>query len=247
VPDVTQESSLIPNRLPTLNSQWGIRTLLAGEALLILLAIALGRDTNRIADYATILISLTTLFALAIFHREILDIQSRLHREVMGEQTTMRRLQTRPHELVYFARKRNPETDREMLMLDHEHFGGGPALDVQFAFTPPLVNSEGKTFAKELPFLTGIPVMAPGFRREIEFDDYYRFHAQAGATRIGTMLGVPIEETRLDFEATVTLRDPIGDDQPYTIQYTLDPRDLLPSTLVFRPSEEGAIWQPPRS
>jgi hypothetical protein len=237
MPDPAQESPPISNRLPTLNSQWGIRTLLAGEALLILLAIALGRDTDRIADYATILISLTTLFALAIFHREVLDIQSRLHREVMGEQTNMRRLQTRPQVLIYFARKPNPETNREMLMLVIEHFGGGPALDVQFAFDPPLVNSEDKSFAKELPFSTGIPVMAPGFRREIEFDDYYGFHAQAGVTRIGTMLGVPIEETRLDFEVTVTLRDPIGDDQPYTIRYTLDPRDLMPSTLVFRPAK----------
>jgi hypothetical protein len=39
-------------RLPTVNSQTAIRTLVAAEALLILLAIALGRDSDKIADYA---------------------------------------------------------------------------------------------------------------------------------------------------------------------------------------------------
>jgi hypothetical protein len=54
--------------------------------------------------------------------------------------------------------------------------------------------------------------MSPQFRREIEFDDYYQSHNRAGVSRIGTMIGSAIEETRLDFEATVTLRDPIGDE-----------------------------------
>jgi hypothetical protein len=88
-------------------------------------------------------------------------------------------------------------------------------------------------------------VMKPGFRREIEFDDYYRFHGQAGVTKIGTMLGVPVEETRLDFEATVTLRDPIGDDQQYETRYKLDLRDLMPYTMDFRPSEDGATEAAP--
>ncbi len=220
-------------RLPTLSAQRGIPTLVAGEALLILLAIALGRDPNRIADYATILISLTTLFALAIFHREVLDTQSRLHREVMGEQANIRRLQTRPQVLVYFARSRDRKM-LEMLVLVIEHFGGGPALDVQFTFSPPLVNSEGTTFANEPPFSTGIAVMEPGFRREIKFDDYHQFQKRAGTTRIGSrVIRADIEETRLDFEATVTLRDPIGDDLRYETRYKLDLRDLMPYTMDF--------------
>jgi hypothetical protein len=243
-------------RLPTLNSQWGIPTLAAGEALLILLAIARGADPDRIASYATTLISLTILLVLTIFHREALDAQSRLHREaqdaqsrlhsealdaqsrlhreVMGEQANMRRLQTRPQVLVYFVRKPNLETDREKLVLVIKHFGGGPALDVQFAFDPPLVNSEGVTFVDDPPFSTGIAVMAPKFRREIEFDDYYQFQNRAGVTRIiGGVIGAAIDETRLDFEATVTLRDPIGDDQRYKTSYKLDLRDIMPYTMDF--------------
>jgi hypothetical protein len=200
----------------------------------VIVALSRNYSISLVSDLVAITVPFLTLAALLTWHYELL-----------GEQASMRRLQTRPQVLVYFARKSNPETNRESLMLVIEHFGGGPALDVQFSFDPPLVNSEGKTFARELPFSTGIPVMAPKFRREIEFDDYYRFHAEAGATRIATMLGVPIEETRLDFAATVTLRDPIGDDHPYTIRYTLDPRDLMPSTLVFRPSEEGATEAAP--
>ena len=50
---------------------------------------------------------------------------------------------------------------------------------------PPLVNSEGRTFVKELPFSTGIQVMEPGFRRTIEFDDHNHFQSRTGLTRIG--------------------------------------------------------------
>lgn len=226
------------DRLPTVSSQTAIGTLVAGEALLILLAIALGSDPDKIANYATIVISLTTLFVLAIFHREALDAQARLHREVTAEQATMRRLQTRPQVLVYFVRKPNPETNRESLFLVIEHFGGGPALDVQFAFSPPLVNHEGKTFADEPPFSTGIAVMAPKFRREIMFDDFYPFQDRAGLTRIVGSMGHPIETTRLSFEATVTLRDPIGDDQQYVTRYRLDLSDLMLYRMEFRPEPE---------
>jgi hypothetical protein len=181
-----------------------------------------GRSYSEVSDIASIVIPLVTLAALLGWHKELLD-----------EQATMRRLQTRPQVLVYFARKLNPETNREMLVLVIKHFAGGPALDVQFSFTPPLVNHEGKTFADEPPFSTGVAVMTPGFHREVEFDDYYEFQNEAGLTRIVGSLGHEIDTTQLSFEATVTLRDPIGDDQQYVTRYRLDLSDLMPYTMEF--------------
>jgi hypothetical protein len=80
-------------------------------------------------------------------------------------------------------------------------------------------------------------VIAPGYRREIEFDDYYRFHDRAGITRIVGNMGYAIEQTPLSYEAVVTLRDPIGDDQTYETRYRLDLRDLMPYTMIDAPSE----------
>src|SRR5215218_5243397 len=205
----------------------GLVVLVALVSLLVIVALRGGRSISEVSDLTAIVVPLVTLAALLTWHKELLT-----------EQASMRRLQTRPQVLVYLARKRNPETDREMLMLVIEHFGGGPALDVQFTFSPPLVNHEGKTFADEPPFSTGIAVMAPRFRREIEFDDYVRFHDQAGVTRIMDNMGDPIETTRLSFEATVTLRDPIGDDQQYVTPYKLDLADLMPYTMEFRAEAE---------
>jgi hypothetical protein len=225
-----QRFNEIVQRVNQLADRFGLHVLIILVGTLVVVQLREGHSYAEVSDLASIVIPLITLGALLSWHKELL-----------AEQASMRRLQTRPQVLVYFARNPNPETNREMLMLVIEHFGGGPALDVQFAFDPALVNSEGKTFAKELPFSTGIAVMKPGFRREIEFDDYYRFHGQAGATRIGKrVIRADIEETRLDFQATVTLRDPIGDDQQYTTRYNLDVSDLMPSTLDFHSSEKGA-------
>jgi hypothetical protein len=230
-----QRFTEIVQRVDRLADRFGLHVLVILVGTLVVVQLREGHSYSEVSDLASIVIPLITLGALLTWHKELL-----------AEQASMRRLQTRPQVLIYFARKPNPETNREMLMLVIEHFGGGPALDVQFAFDPPLVNSEGKTFAKELPFSTGIAVMKPEFRREIEFDDYYRFHGQAGATRIGKrVIWADIEETRLDFEVTVTLRDPIGDDQQYTTRYKLDVSDLMPSTLDFRPSEKGASGAAP--
>ena len=125
-------------------------------------------------------------------------------------------------------------------MLVIEHFGRAPPLDVQFAFAPPLANHEGKPFANEPPFSTRIAAMEPRFYRDMEFDDYYPFQNHAGLTRIGRSLRPDIKETQLDFEATVTLRDPIRDDQRYETRYALDLRDLMGYAMYFRAAEEGA-------
>jgi hypothetical protein len=229
-----QRFAKIVQRVDRLADRFGLHVLVALVGALVVVQLREGRSYSEVSDLASIVIPLITLGALLTWHKELLT-----------EQASMRRLQTRPQVLVYFARKRNPETDREMLMLVIEHFGGGPALDVQFTFSPPLVNHEGKTFADEPPFSTGIAVMRPEFQREIEFDDYYQFQNRAGLTRIVGSLGVPVDKVRLDYDATVTLRDPIGDDQKYETRYKLDLRDLMPYTMDFRPSEDGATEAAP--
>src|SRR5215212_10848265 len=106
----------------------GLTVLVALVIIMVAVALNRGRSLAEVSDLTAIVVPLITLFALLSWHRELLS-----------EQATMRRLQTRPQVLVYFGRERNPETDRELLMLVIEHFGGGPALDVQFTFSPPLV------------------------------------------------------------------------------------------------------------
>ena len=102
----------------------------------------------------------------------------------------MRRLQTRPQVLVDFERKPSQERGRERLVLAIKHFGGGPALDVQFAFKPPLVNHEKRDFQDDPPLSTGIAVMPPGYYHEMDFSDFLEFHNRAGLTRVVSgMLG----------------------------------------------------------
>jgi hypothetical protein len=118
-----------------------------------------------------------------------------------------------------------------MLVLVIKHFGGGPALDVQFAFDPPLVNERGANFQIEPPLSTGIAVMPPGFSVEVKFTDFYEFQQRAGLTRIVNSMGAEVDPTRLSFQATVTLRDPIGDDKTYPLTYKLDLAHLMQYTM----------------
>jgi hypothetical protein len=207
--------------------RFGLYVLIALAGALVVIRLREGRSYSEVSDLASIVIPLITLGALLTWHKELL-----------AEQASMRRLQTRPQVLIYFARKEMQNFSKDRLMLVIEHFGGGPALDVQFTFSPPLVNHEGKTFADEPPFATGIALMRPGFRREIDFDDYYQFQNRAGLTRIVGSLGVSVDKVRLDYDATVTLRDPIGDDQQYETRYKLDLRDLMAYTMDFRAEAE---------
>ena len=124
-------------------------------------------------------------------------------------------------------------------MLVIEHFGGGPALDVQFSFSPPLVNHTRRDVGGEPPLSTGVAVMPPGYRKEIEFDDFGEYQGLAGITRLAVgMANLSTEIVPLLFETTISLRDPLGDDQVYRTTYQLDLRQLM-TYAMSEPEEDG--------
>jgi hypothetical protein len=102
---------------------------------------------------------------------------------------------------------------------------------VQFAFNPPLVNRDGKDFTDEPPFSTGIAVFAPGESRVIEFDDFYRYQDEAGLPQWAIPMGIPVNSVPVAFQLTITLRDPLGDNQLYRTDYPLSLRDLMTYTM----------------
>jgi hypothetical protein len=82
----------------------GLVVLVLLQIVLVLVALSRKYPISEVSDLVAIVVPFLTLAALLTWHYELL-----------GEQANMRRLQTRPQVLVYFARKLNSETDREML------------------------------------------------------------------------------------------------------------------------------------
>ena len=196
---------------------------------------------SRAVDLTQATLSLATLLVVAMtflitvneqreIHRGTINEQQAMHRDLLNEQRAMRRAQTRPQVLAYFARVAG-DGGRDRLILTIKHFGGGPALDVRFEFDPPLVNRDRKDVAQEPPLSTGIAVLGPGESRVVDFDDFLRYQDDAGLANWAIPSGLPVAAVPLEFRATITLRDPLGDDQQYTDTYDLSLRDLMTYTM----------------
>lgn len=180
-------------------------------------------------DIATLFLSVVTLALLIL-----------VQIDTMNEQLRLRLLQTRPQVLVYFEVRSNDQArDRKDIYVVIEHFGGGPALDVNFAFSPALVNHEGHDFSDDPPFSTGIAIMQPRSSIPIRFADFYQYQDDAGGTRLFTSTPLPIS-----FETVVSLRDPLAGDRKYITRYDLDLQHLLDYTMEYRVRPERGEQSP---
>jgi hypothetical protein len=122
--------------------------------------------------------------------------------------------------------------NRKDIYIVVEHFGGGPAFDVRFAFDPPLVNHDWHEFHEDPPFSTGIAFVPPRSSLSIRFDDFNHYQDDAGGTRIVVRdMGVPGRILPLTFRTTVTLRDPLAEDKEYVTSYDLDLQHLMDYTM----------------
>jgi hypothetical protein len=211
-------------RAPSLETRSGLTIIVIVFIVLIIVSIRAGVALPDISDFASVVIPMVSLLALLIIHNEL-----------MGEQTRLRRLQSRPQVIAYFERRIDLRGGRDEIVVIIKHFGGGPALDVRFRFDPPLRNHDGETFEATIPFSTGIAVMPPHESQEVKFADYAPFYEQAGFERLGIGGDEDKMDIPLEFQATISLRDPIGDDQVYTSSYTMDLAHLMPYTMVERP------------
>ncbi len=110
------------------------------------------------------------------------------------------------------------------------HNYGGPATDVVFSFDPPLIRSNGEDIGLRPTFLTGVPVVPPGWDQEVRFDDYDDYiddlFLQGGRTYL--------------FDATITSRDPYSGDffPPTTIRMDLRHLSLQPLEGNWDPATE---------
>ncbi|CAA9561895.1 MAG: hypothetical protein AVDCRST_MAG59-2659 [uncultured Thermomicrobiales bacterium] len=164
---------------------------------------------------------------------------------VLREAREGRLAEFRPVVLVTFERRADD------LVLVVAHYRGNPALNVRFAFSPPLVNEMGKDVGAEPPFSIGIPVVVPSYRQAVRFGSFeeYRAHWHYGVERDNT------ETVTGRFEATVTLTDPQAQDREQAQTFVLDANPLFEFTRSFwrpAPPRPIASWRergplPPKS
>ena len=81
-------------------SRVGIVVLVLLQIILVLVALRREYPISEVSDLVAMVVPFLTLVALLTWHYELLS-----------EQAAMRRLQTRPQVLIYFARKPNPASD----------------------------------------------------------------------------------------------------------------------------------------
>jgi hypothetical protein len=180
--------------------------------------------------------SLATLLVVVMTFLITINSQLAMHRDLLAEQRAMRRSHSRPQVLVYFARLSEDGLNRLVLIV--KHFGGGPALDVRFEFDPPLVNRDGQDIGQDPPLSTGIAVLGPGESRVIDFANFYRYQDDAGLANWARPMGLPVSAVPVGFRVTITLRDPLGDDQVYADSYDMSLRDLMTYTMRDTLAEE---------
>jgi hypothetical protein len=208
-------------RVPSLETRSGLVIAIIAILLFLFAAIRMGLPLSDIANLASVLIPLGSLIAIVVVHNEL-----------MAEQIKLRRLQSRPQVIAYFERRDRFAFDDDVLVIVVKHFGGGPALDVRFDFSPPLRNHEGETFEDAIPLSTGIAVMPPGDERVVKFADYGKFQSHAGFHRVFRDYTEAEAIVPLSFEATIKLRDPLNDGVEHVTTYRMDLSHLMPYTMV---------------
>jgi hypothetical protein len=136
---------------------------------------------------------------------------------MVAELRNERLARTRPHVLV------SADVQGDDIVIVVGHYGGGPARDVHFRFTPPLTNHEHEGIGARPPLATGIPLMVPGSRYAIRFDNRRDFQARWGISeQPNGIILLPAQ-----FAVVVSLTDPLANDQRYDTHYVLDLEHLM--------------------
>jgi hypothetical protein len=167
---------------------------------------------TALATIATIGAAVATLLYTRLTFAYVL-LTSGMVTELQNERVS----RTRPHVLV------SADVQGNDLVIVVGHYGGGPARDVHFRFTPPLMNHEDEDIGARPPLATGIPLMVPGARYLIRFANHHDFQAHWGISEQpnGTIL------RPAKFAVVVSLTDPLANDQRYDAHYVLDLEHLM--------------------
>jgi hypothetical protein len=187
----------------------------AGSLLVLALLLLLERDSAPRYVLATAFVSAFNAIMILLYTRENILAT----KQMVTESRDGRLAQSRPQVLVSFE----VETKLKDFVLMIGHYGGGPARNVRFEFKPPLVNHEGTDIGAKPPFSTGIPLMVPGQRQRVWFADFstYQLDWLINESPQG-IVSIPSK-----FATTITLNDPLADDQEYKTTYVLDLEHLL--------------------
>lgn len=216
---------------------------LAVNSILIGLVVAVFRipldpsGVSRIALFAQIASVLVTLIYTLLTYSYVHATYA-----ILTETRDARLAQSRPRVLVHFQRN----ADRLYVVVGH--FGGGPATDVRFRFSPPLTNQRGDNVGEKPPLSTGIPMLPPGEKLSVYFAEFQDYQTDWGANNLLRRgMGAPIPAIPSRFDVTVTLRDPLADDAEYETTYALDLEHLMDYAMLSdgRDAAEGPLEDGP--